>query len=249
MTSSSFSAIIVNMLELSAKLRQETGRKNKQIRKQGLIPAILYGHKVKNLALLVKAADFVKTYQEAGESTLIKLKIEDSQEKEKSAKERIVLIYQVAKEPVSDEVSHIDFYQVKMDEAIKVEVPLVFVGESLAVASESGILIKNVQSVEVEALPQNLPHQIEVDISSLKSFNNRIHIKDLSIPEKVKILDNPEEVVVSVIPPRSEAELEELEKAPEEKVEEVKLEEKKVKEEAEETEEIKETKPEAENKQ
>lgn len=219
------------MLELSVDLRPETGRGNKKIRKQGLIPAILYGRKVKNLALSVKAQDFEKVYQEAGESTLIKLKIEKDQDKAK--KERVVLIHEVAKDPVSDEPIHVDFYQVKMDESIKAEVPLVFVGESPIVKEAAGVLVKNIQSLEVEALPKDLPHQIEVDISSLKKVDSKIHIKDLKLPATVKIEVQPEEVVVLVIPPRTKAELEELEEAPEEKIEEVEMvEEKKAGEEA-----------------
>ena len=210
------------MLELSTKLRPETGRQNKRIRKQGFIPAILYGHKVKNLALMVDSQDFEKLYQEAGESTLIKLKIGDGQDKTK--KERVVLIHEVAKDPVSDEPIHIDFYQVKMDESIKVEVPLIFTGQSAAVKEKEGVLIKNIQSLGVEALPQDLPHQIQVDISSLKTFDDNIHVKDLELPSRVKIEAQPEEVIASVIPPRTKAELEKLEEAPEEKIEEVKVE-------------------------
>lgn len=220
------------MLELSAELRSETGRANKQVRKQGLIPAILYGQKVKNVALSVKEPDFEKLYQEAGESTLIKLKIGGEQDK---AKQRIVLIHEVAKDPVSGKPIHIDFYQVKMDKVISVEVPLVFVGQSAAVEKEEGVLIKNIQQLEVEALPQDLPHEITVDISSLKTFEDNIYVKDLQIPDKVKLTASPDEVVASVIPPRTKAELEELEEAPAEKVEEVEVEEKgKAKEEVEE---------------
>jgi len=120
------------MLELSSKLRSETGRQNKRIRKQGFIPAILYGHKVKNLPLLVEARDFEKIYQEVGASALIRLKID--------GKERVVLIHDVAKDPVSDRPIHVDFYQVKMDEFIKAEVPLIFTGQSAAVKEKEGVL-------------------------------------------------------------------------------------------------------------
>lgn len=220
------------MLELSVKLRPETGRGNKQIRKQGLIPAILYGRKIKNMALSVEAQDFKKVYQEAGESTLIELKIKTAQKE--AEKKRVVLIHDVANDPVSDEPIHVDFYQVRMDEPIKAEVPLVFIGESPVVKEAAGVLVKNIQSLEVEALPQDLPHQIEVDISSLKEVDSKIHIKDLKLPTEVKIEVKSEEVVVLVIPPRTKAELEKLEEAPEEKIDEVEMvEEKKAGEEVE----------------
>lgn len=228
------------MLELSASLRQKIGRQNKHIREKGLIPAILYGHRVKNLPLAVKAKDFEKVYQEAGESSLIKLKIKDDQEKETKStegkpaslrKERMVLIQEVAKDPVSDKIIHIDFHQVKMDEAIKAEVPLVFIGSSLAVERENGVLVKNLQHLEVEALPQDLPHEIQVDISSLKTFDDNIRVKDVAVPEKVKVMAEPEEMIASVVPPRAKEELAELEEAPKEEVEKVEVEaEKKVKE-------------------
>jgi len=209
------------MLELTAKIRSQKGRGLNQLRKQGLIPAVLYGQKTKNLSLMVDAQDFEKIYQQAGQSTLINLKLKTKNEKDK---EKVVLIHDLAKDPVTDKVIHIDFYQVRMDRLLKTEVPLVFVGESPAVQAEGGVLIKNIQKVEIEALPKDLPREIEVDISSLKTFDDNIYIKNLSLPEGVKIITEAEEVVASVIPPRAEAELEELEKAPEEKVEEVKVE-------------------------
>ncbi len=221
------------MLKLLVKLRQETGRHNKIIREQKLIPAVLYGHKVKNLNLSVKERDFEKIYKQAGESTLIKINIKtDKDEKEK---ERIVLIYNTEKDPVSDKVIHIDFYQVKMDQEISIEIPLVFINKSDAVETDKGVLIKNLQVVEVEALPQDLPSEIEVDVSVLKTFNDNIYIKDLKIPEKSKIKNNPEDSVASVIPPRTKAELENLEEAPVEKTEEIEKDDKKSEKEEEES--------------
>ena len=207
------------MLKLTAKLRQETGRQNKVIREQKLIPAVLYGHKVKNLSLSVESQNFEKVYKQAGESTLIKINIKNDQDDKE--KERIVLIYDVKRDAVSDEIIHVDFYQVKMDKEISVEVPLVFVNKSDAVETDKGVLIKNIQVVEIEALPQDLPSEIEVDISTLKTFDDNIYIKDLKIPEKSKIKNNPEDSVASVIPPRTTAELENLEEAPVETTEEV----------------------------
>lgn len=210
-------------------MRSMVGRQNKQIRKQGMIPAVLYGHKVKNLLLSVKEKDFEKVYQEAGESALIKLNLEKDEIKEKSAKggpasggkDRVVLIHSVDKDPVSDKAIHIDFYQVKMDEPITTEVPLVFAGKSLAVDREGGVLIKNFNSIEIKALPLDLPREIEVDISCLKTFDDNIYVKDLKIPEKAETTADAEEVIASVVPPRTKAELEELEEAPVEEVEQV----------------------------
>ncbi len=204
------------MLELPVKLRQETGRKNNKIRNQGLIPAILYGRKVKNLLLSVKEHDFEEIYKEAGESTLVKLNLASDEKKD-----RVILIHDITRDVVSNKIIHIDFYQVKMDEPITAEIPLVFTGKSLAIEREDGVLIKSIQAVEIKALPQDLPHDIEVDISSLKTFDDNIYIKDLKIPDKVEITIDPEEVIASIIPPRTKAELEELEQVPVEDVEKI----------------------------
>ena len=209
------------MLELLSKLRQETGAKNKQVREQGFIPAILYGHKINNLNLSVNYQDFVRVYKEAGESTLIKLKVKGDKKEE-----RTVLIYDVAKDPVTDQFIHIDFNQVRMDQKTTVEVPLVFIGESEAVERDRGVLVKSIQVVEVEALPQDLPSEIEVDISVLKTFDDSIYIKNLKVSDQVKLTADLKEVVASVMPPRTDEEMDKLEEAPEEKVDEVEVEEK-----------------------
>lgn len=218
------------MLSISAKKRSEKGKKNSQLRNRGLVPAVLYGHNTDAVALALKANEFEKIYQEAGESSLIKLKIDADETKE----ERMVFIYDIQKHPVSDRIIHADFYQAKMDEAMQVEVPLVFNGEAPAVKDLGGVLVKNLYSVEVEALPQDIPHEIEIDIVSLKTFEDSIRVKDLQVSDKVTILADAEEGVVSVNPPRSDEELEELEETPTESVEDVEVE-KKGKEEDEES--------------
>ena len=210
------------MLELSVKIRSELGRSVKKVREQNFIPAVLYGHKIKNLNLSINYDAFEKIYEEAGESTLIKLKIKDAE----TNKERVVLINDLTKDVVTDKFLHIDFKQIKMDKLIKVEVPLVFIGESEAVKSEGGILVKNIHEVEIEALPQDLIHEIEIDISSLKTFDDNILIKDVKIPDNVKLTADPEDSIVSVTMPRTQEELEELEETPTESVEEVDVEEK-----------------------
>jgi len=201
------------MLEINAKIRETLGKKVKTLRKEGIIPAVLYGEKVKSTPLEIDYNEFEKVYKEAGESTIVKLKTR------KEGKN--VLIYDVSKDPVTDKFTHIDFYAVRMDKLITTEVPLVFEGESLVVETEDGVLVKNITEVEVEALPTDLPREIKVDISTLRTFDDLIHIKDLKVSEGVKILAEPEEMIVSVIPPRSEEELAALEEKVEEKVEEV----------------------------
>jgi len=214
------------MLELLVKIRKETGYQNKQVRKQGFIPAVLYGHGVENALFSIDRQDFKKVYKEAGASALIKLKITGDEQDAKNGNERVVLIQDTAKDPVSGEVIHIDFNQVKMDEEAVVEVALVFVNKSVAVEREGGTLVKNIQAIEVKALPQNLPKEIEVDVSIIKSFDDNFYVKDLKISGDVKILANLDDIIASVVPPRTSEELEELDQTPTEKVEEVEVEKK-----------------------
>ena len=205
--------------ELKAKVREVLGRKVKTLRKKGIIPAVVYGLKAKSIPLEIDYSEFEKVYKEAGESTVIKLKVKSQKSKVDELKN--ALIYDVAMDSVSDKFIHVDFYEVRMDKPITAVVPLVFEGEAPAVKNLEGVLVKNITEIEVEALPANLPHEIKVDISVLKTFDDLIHIKDLKIPDGVKISINPDEIVALVSPPRSDEELKSLEEKVEEKIEEV----------------------------
>ena len=221
------------MISLNAKIREISGKKVRDLRKKGLIPAVLYGPKIKNISLEIDSKVFEKVYREAGESSLVSLEVEK--------KKFLVLIHAVELDPVSQEVIHVDFYQPRLDEEISANIPLVFDGEAPAVKELGGTFIRNIHEIEVEALPQNLPHEIKVNIDKLKTFEDSILVKDLIITKEVKILKDPEETVAYVAEPEKVEE--ELAKPVEEKVEEVeKVEEKEAEEPAAETPEIKEEK-------
>jgi large subunit ribosomal protein L25 len=211
------------MLILAAKIRKELGKKVKSLRKEGFLPAVLYGHKIKNLNLEVDLKEFEKIYSKAGESSLISLNVEGKKQK------FLVLIHDIQFDSLTDKPIHVDFYQPELKEEVEVTVSLIFEGVPPAVKDLGGTLIKDISEVEVKAKPQNLPHEIKVDISSLKTFEDNIKISDLKISPGVKILKEPEEIVASVSPPEKVEE--ELEKPVEEKVEEVEKVEKKPKEE------------------
>lgn len=238
-------------LTLKAELREALGKKVKSLRKKGLLPAILYGHRIKNIPLLVNKTAFEKVFKKAGLSTLIDLKIDNERPKK-------VLIKETQRDPITSELLHVDFYGVKMTEKITTEIPLVFVDEAPAVKELDGTLITHKDSISVECLPDALVHEIPVSLSKLKTFEDDIKISDLKIPEGIEVLNEPDEIIVSVTPPRTEEELAELEAPVEEKVEEVEEVEKKeeeAKEEEEKTQEpekipesIQETKDEQETK-
>jgi len=211
------------MLTLSSKIRKEVGKKVKSLRQQGILPAVLYGHKIKNLNLELDLKEFEKIYSKVGESSLISLNIEGEKQK------FLVLIHDIQFDHLTEKPIHIDFYQPELKKEVEVTVPLIFEGEAPAVKDLGGTLVKNISEVEVKALPQNLPHEIKVDIGNLKTFEDNILIKDLIVSKEVKILKEPEEIVAKVT--RPEKVEEELEKPVEEKVEEVEKVEKKPKEE------------------
>ena len=217
-------------LILKAKKREASGKKVNSLRKEGFIPAVIYGKEAKSASLIVGKKDFQKVFKQVGENTLIDLDIDGGET-------RKVLISDPQIDPVTDEPIHVDFHQVKLTEKVQAEVPLEFVKEeeALAIKELEGTLIKEKDEIEVECLPIDIPHSIEVDVSFLKTFDDIIHISDLNIPSNVKVLDDPEEVVATVMPPRSEEELKELEEEVVEDVEKVEGVEEAEKEEGEET--------------
>lgn len=198
-------------IKLDAKLREERGKKVNRGRKVGLIPAVTYGKSAEPQSLWVDALDFGRLIKESGESVIINLSIGGKNGYN-------VLIHELQQSPVSGNISHIDFYQVKMDEKIETEVELVFIGESPAVKELGGVLVKSLDKVEISCLPANLPSSIEVDIANIKTFEDHIYVKDLKIPGEVEVKDDPETVVALVTPPRSEEELSQLEEKVEEDV-------------------------------
>lgn|SRR3989338_4420568 len=204
------------MLELKAQKRDILGKKVKSLRKKGFLPAVLYGEKVASLSVTVPFRDFEKVYLKTGESTLIKLDVEGTP--------HTVLIFRIAQDPLRGVPIHADFYAVRMDKEIRTKVPVKIVGESLAVKNEGGILLTVLRELEIEALPQNLPHEIKVDISGLLTLESRIQVKDIVFPAGVKVLVDPNDAVVIVETPRTEEELVALEQASEAAPAEVKTE-------------------------
>lgn len=168
----------------------------KQLRKHGKLPAVLYGHGLKNQNLTVDAIEFEKTFKKVGESTIINLVTQDGSV-------HPVLIHDVQYHYLTNRPTHVDFYEVSMTEKLKASVALEFFGESKAVKELGGVLVRVINEVEVECLPDDLPHSIPVDISPLNTFGDSILVKDLKIPERVKLLTALGEVVAKVQPPRN----------------------------------------------
>jgi large subunit ribosomal protein L25 len=186
-------------IELEAQVRTIMGGKVASLRHSGLVPAVLYGKGQEPISLQISEKDFKKTFHAAGESTLVYINV--------AGKTYPTIIHDVARHPHSNDVIHADFYKVNLDEKIKTQVPVVFTGEAPAVRDLAGIFIRNVNELEVEALPQNLPHEIAIDISHLENFGDQILLKDINAGKDVIVHGNPEEIIAVVKEPISEEEL------------------------------------------
>lgn len=182
---------------------REGGKALQVLRKQGRVPAVLYGHGVESKSLSLDQLEFSRVYKAAGENTIISLSVGEG-------KPVNVLIKETQLHPMTNRFVHADLFEVKMNEAIEADIPLEFVGEAPAVRESGGIFVRALEAVRVSALPADLPHTLPVDISSLKTFEDVIKIKDIQVPAKVTIKDDLETVVALVEAPRSEAELEQL---------------------------------------
>ena len=175
------------------------GVKARSIRQSQSIPAVCYGAGMENLHFQMEYQTFRKVYQVAGSNTIIDLQVEGQKQPVK------VLVHDLQYHPLYGTITHVDFLRVRMDEKVTTHVPLEFVGQAPAVKELAGVLVTHMDEIEITCLPQYLLHKVEVDISVLADFSKAVHVKDLQgIPSTVQVLDNPDEIVVSVVPPRAE---------------------------------------------
>jgi large subunit ribosomal protein L25 len=180
-------------MDLTVTVREQFGRQVKALRERGVIPAELYGHGVANIHLAVPEKDFVRVFKEAGTNTVVTLML--------GREKRAALIYDVTRDPLTGAPAHVDFYQVKMDEKIRAKVPLAFVGEAPAVKAKGAIVNRSMSEIEVEALPQDLPHSLTADLSVLDDVGKSIYVRDISIPKSVKVLVEENTAVATATPP------------------------------------------------
>jgi large subunit ribosomal protein L25 len=170
----------------------------KVLRRKGIIPGVLYGHKVGNLPIACEEKVLERVLQSAARGAIIELQLEHST--------LPALVQDVQRNPVSDRVIHVDFHAIDLSKKVRTKIQTVPVGISPAVKEFEGVLIHQMQQVEVECLPQDLPKAIEVDISGLLHFHDKITIADLRVGRGMRILEEDGEVVFTVVPPREEKE-------------------------------------------
>ncbi|OGO50765.1 MAG: hypothetical protein A2148_03465 [Chloroflexi bacterium RBG_16_68_14] len=189
-------------IQLSVDQRTVTGKKVKALRRQGIIPAHLYGHGTESLALQTEKQTITTLLRKAGRNAIIDLQINGEGEP------RPVVLRGVQRDPVTDELMHIDFFQISLTEMLRADVPLVLIGNAPAVAAYSGVLLQTLNHLAVQALPTDVPEQIEVDVSDLDTLDAALFVRDLTIPSNVEVLADPDQLVAKVEPPRIAAEIE-----------------------------------------
>jgi len=182
----------MDKIELTVTNREILGKKVKHLRRQGITPVHLFGHGIKSLALQCGTGELERVLGQAGQTRLISLKLD------KEKKPRSVVVREFDRDWRKGQLVHVDFYQVKMEEKIKLEVPVVLVGEAPALKSKTNMLEHELGALTVECLPAKIPANLEVDINSLTETEQAIRVKDVILDKDITVLNDPELVVVKI---------------------------------------------------
>jgi large subunit ribosomal protein L25 len=202
-------------MDLTAHTREIRGKKVKTLRRQGITPVHVFGHGIEPEALQCDTIDLQKVLAQAGSTGIVGLKID------KSRKKRNVMIREVQKEPRSGQLLHVDFYQIRMEEKLKVDVPIILTGEAPALKLKENFLSHELDSLSVECLPDDIPNHIEVDVSILEEADQSIYVEDIVLGKEITVLNNPDQLIakINVRHVEREIEVEEAEAAEEGEVE------------------------------
>jgi large subunit ribosomal protein L25 len=189
--------------EIQAESRTILGKQVKQLRAKSWTPAVLYGPDTPAKALQLQNRTLERTLERVGSTALIDLYLDNS------AKPYVVLARRIQRQPLTGELQHVDFYQVRLTEKVRTHPRLELRGEPLLVQAGRAVLIHAMNTIEVECLPTDLIDSIQVDASALQTLEDNLTVKDLVVPAGVTILADPNEVVASLVPTRlSKAEIE-----------------------------------------
>jgi large subunit ribosomal protein L25 len=191
-------------LKIQADKREILGKKVRFLRREGITPAHVFGHNVESLALQCDTDSLQRIIEQAGTTRLVALKIEGD-ESPKS-----VLIREIQKDAISGQLLHVDFYQIRKTEKIKADIPFVFVGEAPAMHLKGRILAQELSSISVECLPDRLPPQIEIDLTSLEELGQAIHVSDIALGPDITLITPSDRLIVRVSEIRVKIEEEEI---------------------------------------
>ena len=197
-------------LELLTTTREVLGKKVRFLRRQGITPVHIFGHGIESMALQCDTALLKHVLAQAGQTRLISLKLDKGKEPRK------VVTREIQREPRSGELLHVDFYQVRMEEKIRVDVPIIPVGEAPALKIKENFIMQELDNLTVECFPDEIPTSVELDVSSLTEAGQMIHVKDIALDDKITVLNNPEQPVIRISARAVEELIEEEIIAPEE---------------------------------
>lgn len=186
----------MGQIELVCKTREVLGKKVAALRRQGITPVHLFGHGVNSLTLECDSAQLLKVLAQSGSTRLIDLKIDKAKQPKK------VLVREVQRNLIKGDLLHVDFYQVRMEEKVRLEIPIVLVGEAPALKQKGNVLAHELTSLNIECFPDVIPNKIEVDLSSLTEADQAIHVKDIKVASGITILEHPDQLVARVSVPR-----------------------------------------------
>lgn len=183
-------------LELAVDARSVLGKQTKRLRRAGNVPGVVYGKGTPSIPVQVDAKHFETLYHAAGRTTIFQLEIPGTGT-------RSAIIKSVQRHPLSGRAIHVDFFLPDLTIELQIDVPLVFVGEAPAIETTGGSLFTSLSHLKVTALPADLPHEITVDVTPLVDLEAAIHVRDLGVEsDTVHVLNDPDEMVARVMPPR-----------------------------------------------
>ena len=202
----------MDKIELTGTSRTVLGKKVRFLRRQGITPVHLFGHGIESMALQCDTSTLKRALAKAGSTRLISLKLDNER------RARTVVVRGVQREPRTGESLHVDFFQVKVTEGVKVEVPIVLIGEAPVLKSKEYMLLQELDTLAVQCLPAKIPTDVEIDVSSLIEPEQTVRVKDIELDKEVAVSNDPELVVVR-IRPRFVEKVEEMEVVAEEALE------------------------------
>jgi large subunit ribosomal protein L25 len=179
-------------LQLKASTRQLIGKRSRRLYREGKLAAVVYGHNTQPTALELDKLEFQKVFVKSGRTHLVDLVV-DGDRTDK------VLVREIQTHPRRLGPIHVDFYQVDLTETIQVEVPVHLTGESAAVKRGDADILQPLHSIRVECLPSDIPEAFEVDLTPLEEIEAELRVSDLAVPRGVKVLDEPEDLVVKIV--------------------------------------------------
>jgi large subunit ribosomal protein L25 len=187
-------------LEIAVTARDVFGKQNKRLRTTGVVPGVLFGKSTGSIPVQLDAKALELLYREAGRTSVVKVSVD-------GGRPTSAIIKSVQRNPLTGRALHVDLFAVDLTQEMQADIPLVFIGTSAAVEMEAAILFTSVDHLKVRALPADLPHEISVDLSALVDMDATIHVRDLAVADSVTVLNDPDELVAKVSPPRVEEEI------------------------------------------